>query len=191
LRNTVQHALAEALGQEPGAARGVHDRAHAHGGEALGVDVVEGRALVVEDRVQSACALQHLRSAALSVPEQDVVEALARDLVGLGGRRLHRAREIGVLGRPAVVRREARAPLVDEAGLQDEVLAAERAEDLVAPGELALADVEARERLALQEQHTVTLACELRRRGGAARTSPDHRHLVIPASRHVNGLPGW
>ena len=188
----IDHALAEALGQEPGAAGRVHHRAHAHGvREALGVDVVEGRALVVEDRVQGARALQDLGSAALGVPEQHVVEALARHLVGLRGLCLHRAREVGVLGRAAVVRREARAPLVDEARLQDEVLAAERAEDLVAPGELALADVEARERLALQEQHTVTLACELRRRGGAARPSADHRHLVVPASRHVNGLPGW
>ena len=51
----VHHAPAEALGQEPGPPGGVHDRGHAHGvGEALGIDVVEGRALVVEDRVQRA-----------------------------------------------------------------------------------------------------------------------------------------
>ena len=109
----IDHALAEALGQEPGAAGGIHDGAHAHGvREALGIDVVDGRALGVEDRVQRARPLQDLRPAALRVPEQDVVEALTRDLVGLRRRCLHRTREIGVLGGAAVVRREARAPLV-------------------------------------------------------------------------------
>src|SRR5215470_19825962 len=97
--------------------------------------------------------LADVHAALLRVAQQEVVERRAGHLERLGGGGLGGFREVSVLLERAVERPEARAPLAHEARRIDRVVDAELPEDLVAPGELRLADVEAGELLSLQQEH--------------------------------------
>ena len=117
----------------------------------------------------------------VGVAEQHLVEAGARHLVGPRHRGLDRGGEVDVGGGCAVDLREARAPLLDEAGRADGFVDAELPEDLVGPGKLRLADVEAREHVAFQHQHAPARPRQRGRHARACRPSADDGDVVVPA----------
>ena len=110
--------------------------------------------------------------------EQHVVEALARHLVGLRASASPppaRSRRTGRRCRRWAVKL---APhFFTNPGLEDVVLAAERRKTSLLHGSWRLADVEAGEPLALQEEHAATLPRERGGGAGAARASADDRHV--------------
>src|SRR5262249_17391028 len=137
-------------------------------------------AVAVERGVDQPMLLEHARAALLRVAEQDIVELLAQNLKGLRSRRLTRELEIRVALIRAVRPPEAGAPLFDEARRGDRVAQAEPAENLVGPRQLRFADVEARESLALQDDHAPAALRQRGGGGGAARPPADHRYVVVP-----------
>jgi hypothetical protein len=92
--------------------------------------------------------------------EEQAVELRAGHLVGLRLRRFDGVREIYVPLDGAVGAGKARSPFLDEARRCHRGLDAERVEQLVAPRQLRLADVEARKRVALQHQDAASASCK-------------------------------
>lgn len=126
----------------------------------------------------------------LRVAEQELVERRAGHLEGLGGGRLDRLREVGVLLDGAVEGPEARAPLLDESGGGDRVLDAQGPEDLVRPGELGLADVEAGKLVPLQQEDPAPAPRERGGRAGAAWPAAADDSVEVTAAAPVID-PGW
>ena len=186
------HVVApELLGEEARPPGRVDHHAHAHRVlGALRIGEAERDPPGLEGRLQRPVALADGHPGLLGVAEEELVEGLARHLEGLGRRRLRGFREIGVLLRGAVDRPEARAPLPDEPGPRDRVLDAQGLEDLVGPGKLGLADVEARELLPLQEEDPAPPARERRGRAGAARPAADDGGVEVPGVRRAHARRG-
>ena len=150
----------ELLGEKARPAGGVHDDAGAHGSlPAIGTGEAQGRGIRLEGGVDRAMPFQHLRPRAPAVLQEHLVEDGPRHLEGLRRRGLHRGREVRIALAAAVEGGEARAPLLDEAGRADGLVDAELAENLVGPGKLRLADVEARKNVPFQDQHAPAGAC--------------------------------
>ena len=125
--------------------------------------------------------LEHLRTRAPAVLEEKLIEYGPRHLEGLRRRGLHRGRKVRIPLAEAVEGREARAPLLHEAGRADGFVDTELAEDLVGPGKLRLADVKAREHVAFQHQHAPAGPRQSRGHARAARPSADDGDVVVPA----------
>ena len=93
-----------------------------------------------------------------------------------GARTSGRDGEVGVAFDAAVARHERRAPLLRKARLPDQIVGADRVEHVVDRRQQRLADVEAREPIALEEDDPMSRSREPggRRRTGGAAAGDDH-----------------
>ena len=185
LRSSGSNVVApELLGEKAGPPGRVDHDARAHGVlPALRIGVSERDPGRVEGGVEGAMPLADGHAGLLRVTEQELVERRAGDLDGLGGGRLDRFGEVGVLLDGAVDRPEARPPLPDESGGGDRVVDAELPEDLVGPGKLGLPDVEAGKLLALQQEDPASAPRERGGGAGAARAAADDDGVEVPVAR--------
>ncbi len=193
-RDVLQHDVglvaADATGQQAGATGGVDHRLHAGLARPGGPGEAQGDPVRIERRVERAVLLAHDDPGALGVAEQHLVERGPRDLVGLRDRGLDRRGEIHVgSGRPVDLR-EARAPLLHEAGLGHRVVGPEGLQHPVDPRQLRLADVEAGEAIALEQQHAPAASGERGGHAGAAGAPADHRHVEPARVLHL-GYRGY
>src|SRR5436309_356665 len=166
-------ALAVAGGHERVAARRVHQHRRPHGRRSALAAGGDRHTIGVEGRRLHRRGLVHGDAALLGVLEQDGVELGARHLVGVVRPRLAR-QEVERLRAAVFLVVEAGAVLQLEAALLDRRPGAELLEQQHAGGHQRLADVEAREPLALEQRHTQPLSGEERRGARAARAAPDH-----------------
>ena len=151
---------ADLLRDDPGSAGGIHHHGRAQAARAARVGRGQGHPVPSELHVRDPAAFSDHGPAGSRVLEQEMVELGAGHLEGLGSRGLGRLGKVSVLLGAAVRREEARAPLADEAGGRDFFLHPESSEDLVAPGQLRFADVEAREGGLLEHDHGAPLSSE-------------------------------
>jgi hypothetical protein len=166
--------------QEAQPARGVDHGKGAHRApELVRTGDVERHAPGVEGHVHHPVLLVHLGPLLRGVPEQQVVEPLARHLPGLRVGDLGRGREVGVALHAAVARAEAGAPLAGEPRGHHLAAAPELLEEFVAGGEQRLADVEARKAVALEDRHPPPPAGEHRRGAGARGAAADDGDVVV------------
>ena len=167
-------------------AGGIDDRAHPDGAargacnwlrygldrDAAGIEIAAGHPVAFAD-------LDSQRARTL---EQDAVELLAADLVGLRLGNLARGGEVHPAAALAVEGQQARPPFFRKIGRRHLLGHSESREGLVRSRQQRLADVEARKALLLEEHDTVPFLRQGDRRGGSGGSAASDGEVEIESA---------
>ncbi len=188
LQDGIFLTLAETPGQESRAPRGVDDGAYRDPRLTLvRVPVGQRDAIVVEVGCDGGPFLKHDGTTIGGVLQQNLVERRPWHLKCLRIRYLEGLREVRVLIRFAVGGGEAGAPLLNETGGGDSFVRADPGKDLVNPRDLRLADMEAGETLALEDEDAAITSREDTSCRGSSRATSDDRDVKVPRLNHASG----